>query len=84
MIFWPLNIDYWYISPRYIAVTYGKHVQVWHAPAHSKEFAPFSVHRTYTGLYDETVCIDWSSDSRLVHHDIYEPKWSGWEATNIL
>ncbi|CAH3017559.1 unnamed protein product [Porites evermanni] len=50
---------------RYIAVTYGKHVQVWHAPAHSKEFAPFSVHRTYTGLYDETVCIDWSSDSRF-------------------
>ena len=47
-------------------MTHGKHIKVWHAPDHSKEFAPFSVHRTYTGLYDDTVCIDWSSDSRSV------------------
>ena len=49
---------------RYIAVTHGKQIKVWHAPDYSKEFAPFTVHRTYTGLFDDTVCIDWSADSR--------------------
>ena len=39
-------------------------VQVWHAPGHTKDFSPFSLHRTYTGQYDDTVSIDWSSDSR--------------------
>ncbi|XP_031564589.1 periodic tryptophan protein 2 homolog [Actinia tenebrosa] len=50
---------------RYIAVTHGKHVQVWVAPGHTKEFAPFVLHRTYTGNYDDTMCIDWSADSRF-------------------
>lgn len=49
---------------RYFAVTHAKDVQVWHAPCHKKEFAPFSLYKTYTGHYDDTVCIDWSSDSR--------------------
>ena len=49
---------------RFIAVTHGKQIKVWHAPDYSKEFAPFTVHRTYTGLFDDTVCIDWSADSR--------------------
>ena len=35
---------------QYIAVTHGKHVQVWHAPHHGvKEFMPLVLHRTYTG-----------------------------------
>ncbi|XP_032218191.2 periodic tryptophan protein 2 homolog isoform X3 [Nematostella vectensis] len=50
---------------RFIAVTHGKHVQVWSAPGHTREFAPFVLHRTYTGHYDDTTCIDWSSDSRF-------------------
>jgi hypothetical protein len=49
---------------RYIAVTHGKQVQVWVAPGHTKEFAPFVLHRTYTGHYDDNTCIDWSADSR--------------------
>lgn len=53
-----------FFAERFIAVTHGKHIKVWHAPGHSKEFAPFTVHRTYTGLFDNTVCIDWSADSR--------------------
>ena len=48
-------------------MTRAKDVQVWHAPGHKKEFAPFSIYKTYTGHYDDTVCIDWSSDSRQVH-----------------
>ncbi|XP_020631360.1 periodic tryptophan protein 2 homolog [Orbicella faveolata] len=50
---------------KFIAVTHGKQIKVWHAPDYSKEFAPFTVHRTYTGLFDDTVCIDWSADSRF-------------------
>ncbi|RMX38369.1 hypothetical protein pdam_00005506 [Pocillopora damicornis] len=46
-------------------VTHGKHIKVWHAPDQSKEFAPFSIHQTYTGLYDDAVCIDWASGSRF-------------------
>ena len=53
---------------RYIAVTHGKHVQVWHAPGYTREFAPLSLLRTYTGHYDDTVCIDWTADSRSVTH----------------
>lgn len=53
-----------FIDTRYIAVTHGKHIQVWVAPGHTKEFAPFVLHRTYTGHYDDTTCIDWSADSR--------------------
>ena len=39
-------------------------MQVWFAPGRTKDFSPFTLHRTYTGQYDETVSIDWSSDSR--------------------
>lgn len=52
---------------RYIAVTLGKHVQVWHAPcAGIKEFAPLVLHRTYTGQSDDVTCITWSSDSSVI------------------
>ena len=51
---------------RYIAITHGKEVQVWHAPGHTREFAPFILLRNYAGLYDDTTCIDWSDDSRFV------------------
>lgn len=50
---------------KFIAVTHGKQIKVWYAPDYSKEFAPFTVHRTYTGLFDDTLCIDWSADSRF-------------------
>lgn len=51
---------------RFFAVTHGKNVQIWHAPGNSREFAPFDIYKTLTGLYDDTVCIDWSSDSRYL------------------
>ncbi|OZJ06598.1 hypothetical protein BZG36_00413 [Bifiguratus adelaidae] len=49
---------------RYFAVTHGKHVQVWRAPGYIREFSPFVLHRTYTGHYDQTTSINWSSDSK--------------------
>ncbi|CEQ40342.1 SPOSA6832_01966, partial [Sporobolomyces salmonicolor] len=43
----------------------GKRIQVWHTPSHlAREFAPFNLHRTYTGHYDDVLSIQWSADSR--------------------
>jgi periodic tryptophan protein 2 len=51
----------------FIAVTHGKHIQVWCAPNHMrKEFSPFILHRTYTGQADDVTCLYWSSDSSVV------------------
>ncbi|KAH7912190.1 quinon protein alcohol dehydrogenase-like superfamily [Hygrophoropsis aurantiaca] len=50
---------------RYIAVTHDAHVQVWKTPNHLvREFAPFVLHRTYTGHHDEVLSIRWSPDSK--------------------
>lgn len=50
----------------YFAVSYGNHVQVWHAPGLRREFAPFVLHRTYTGLGGSVIGIQWSSDSSVI------------------
>ncbi|TEB34224.1 WD40 repeat-like protein [Coprinellus micaceus] len=50
---------------KYIAVTHGSHVQVWCTPNHLvREFAPFNLHRTYTGHHDDVLSIEWSPDSQ--------------------
>ncbi|KAG8707855.1 hypothetical protein FRC09_001569, partial [Ceratobasidium sp. 395] len=52
---------------KFIAVTHESHVQVWKTPNHLlREFAPFVLHRTYTGHHDEVVSIEWSKDSKQV------------------
>ncbi|CAB9497819.1 Periodic tryptophan protein 2 homolog [Seminavis robusta] len=51
----------------YLAVTHGKHVQVWLPPNHHrKEFAPMVLHRTYTGQSDDITCLTWSPDSSVL------------------
>ena len=51
--------------PSYIAATHDTHVQVWRTPNHLiREFAPFVLHRTYTGHHEEVISIQWSQDSR--------------------
>ncbi|KAI3601293.1 small nucleolar ribonucleoprotein complex subunit [Moniliophthora roreri] len=50
---------------KYIAVTHGAHIQVWKTPNHlAREFAPFILHRTYTGHHDDVLSIQWASDSK--------------------
>jgi periodic tryptophan protein 2 len=50
---------------RYIAATHGAHIQVWRTPNHLvREFAPFVLHRTYTGHHDDVLSIQWSPDSK--------------------
>ena len=51
----------------YIAVTHGKHVQVWYTPNHlRKEFAPLVLHRTYTGQSSDVTRLEWSTDSSVI------------------
>ncbi|SCZ99353.1 BZ3500_MvSof-1268-A1-R1_Chr3-1g05964 [Microbotryum saponariae] len=51
---------------KFIAATHGSQVQVWHTPSHlAREFAPFNLHRVYTGHYDDVLSITWSADSRF-------------------
>jgi len=51
----------------HLAVTHGKHVQVWCTPsARRKEFAPLIQHRIYTGQAEDVTCMSWSSDSSVV------------------
>ncbi|KZV62737.1 WD repeat protein [Peniophora sp. CONT] len=50
---------------RYLAVTHGSHVQVWRTPSVLvREFAPFVLHRTYTGHHADVTGIEWSPDSK--------------------
>ena len=61
------SIPFLTTSERYIAATHETHVQVWRTPNHLiREFAPFVLHREYTGHHDEVLSIQWSPDSRLV------------------
>ena len=51
----------------FIAVTHGKHVQVWHTLNQMrKEFAPLILHRTFTGQSDDVSSLYWSSDSTVL------------------
>ena len=49
---------------KYVAVSHGNHVQVWHTPGTRREFSPFVLHRTYTGHHDDVISIEWSRDSK--------------------
>ncbi|GBB93196.1 hypothetical protein RclHR1_02130009 [Rhizophagus clarus] len=50
---------------KYFAVTLGKHIQVWKSPGFNREFAPFVLHRKYTGHFDDITSVTWSNDSRF-------------------
>lgn len=57
-----LNLSFF----RKFAATRNNMVQVFYAPGKTKEFNPFVLYRTFYGAYDETVCIDWTTDSRYI------------------
>ncbi|DAZ99051.1 TPA: hypothetical protein N0F65_010937, partial [Lagenidium giganteum] len=52
-------------NDKYIAVTHGNKVQLWHTPGLRREFAPFSLHRTYGGHYGDIISLSWSHDSKF-------------------
>lgn len=50
---------------RFVAVTHGNKVQVWRTPnVLARDFAPFILHRTYTGHFADVLSIRWSKDGR--------------------
>ncbi|KAH9976252.1 WD repeat protein [Lactifluus volemus] len=60
----PVNHVQFSPNGSFIAVTHESHVQVWKTPNHLvREFAPFVLHRTYTGHHDQVISIEWSPDS---------------------
>ena len=46
------------------AITKDQMVHVYYAPGKTREYNPFTLYRTYYGAYDETLSIDWTSDSK--------------------
>ncbi|XP_029644445.1 periodic tryptophan protein 2 homolog isoform X2 [Octopus sinensis] len=48
------------------AVAKGDKVLLYSAPCKQMNFNPFRLLRTLYGAYDDNVCIDWSSDSRVL------------------
>lgn len=50
---------------KYLAVTSANQIKVWKTPSHlAREFAPFILHRTYTGHFDDVLSIRWTQNSR--------------------
>ncbi|KAJ2521226.1 U3 snoRNP protein [Coemansia sp. RSA 1939] len=49
----------------YFAVGLGRNIEVWRSPGLTREFAPFELHRKFTGHYDDITHISWSPDSRF-------------------
>lgn len=51
---------------QFLAVTHGNQVQVWRTPSiFVREFAPFVLHRTYVGHFDDVLSITWSRTGRF-------------------
>ena len=51
---------------QFLAVTHGNQVQVWRTPSiFVREFAPFVLHRTYVGHFDDVLSITWSRKGRF-------------------
>lgn len=49
-----------------VAVSHGRHVQLWRCPALMTQFRPLTLLRTLTGHYDEVRCMSWSDDSKYL------------------
>ena len=45
---------------RFFAVGVGRKLQAWRTPLLEREFAPFVLHRVYTGHYDDITSVAWS------------------------
>ncbi|KAJ1916205.1 U3 snoRNP protein [Mycoemilia scoparia] len=50
---------------KFFVVAVGKQIEIWRTPGFTREFAPFILHRKYSGHYDDITHISWSSDSRF-------------------
>lgn len=51
---------------RFFALTKESDLLVYHSPGTKREYNPFVLERKFHGFFDETTCLDWSSDSRFL------------------
>ncbi|RCI03258.1 hypothetical protein CU098_004251, partial [Rhizopus stolonifer] len=51
---------------KYFAVSIEKNVEIWKAPGHTREYAPFVRVKTSVGHHDTVTNINWSPDSRFI------------------
>lgn len=49
---------------KYFAITNEKNVNIWKAPGHTREFAPFVLYFTAVGHHDAVTNVNWSPDSK--------------------
>ncbi|KAI8982130.1 WD40-repeat-containing domain protein [Mycotypha africana] len=50
---------------KYVAITNERTVDIWKAPGHTREFAPFVLYFKALGHHDEITNISWSPDSKF-------------------
>lgn len=51
---------------KFFALTKENSVFVYRSPGSKREYNPFVLERVFHGFFDETTCLDWSSDSRFL------------------
>eukprot|EP00301_Raphidiophrys_heterophryoidea_P021958 c6227_g1_i1.p1 GENE.c6227_g1_i1~~c6227_g1_i1.p1 ORF type:complete len:913 (+),score=249.92 c6227_g1_i1:32-2740(+) len=51
---------------KYIAATHRRQVQLWRAPSVERQFKPLELVRVFSGNYDDTTTVSWSSDSKFI------------------
>lgn len=56
---------------KFFAITKEKTVDVWKAPGHTREFAPFVLFYSAIGHHDAVTNVNWSSDSKYVNETHY-------------
>ena len=44
----------------FLAVAHGSHLSVWRTPGLARDFSPFSLHRRFTGHFNDVTCVSWS------------------------
>lgn len=62
----PINDVKFSPNGKYFALTKDNSVFVYRTPGHAREYRPFAIEKVLSTAYDETTCIDWSTDSRLL------------------
>lgn len=50
----------------FFATTFGRGMKIWTAPCVTKEFHSTTMFKSVSGAFDDTTCLNWSTDSRFL------------------
>ena len=62
----PVSVAAFSPDSKIVAVSHGRHVQLWRCPPLLTQFRPLTLLRTITGHYEEVRCMDWSTDGQYL------------------